>query len=209
MLFKNRETAGLKLIPFLKKYEGKDVVVLAIPRGGLPVAYPVAKEFGFSMDVILTKKIGHPFNPELAIGAVSLEDCIVDTLSTMPDKYLETEINLIRKTLQEKYRFYMGHNQPLDLKEKIVIIIDDGVATGYTMKATIKLVQRKLPSKIVVAVPVAPPRTADELENLVDDFICLARPSDFTAVGQYYFDFSKVSDAEALAILKKSKKENA
>jgi predicted phosphoribosyltransferase len=207
MLFKNRESASEKLIPFLKKYQDKDCIVLAIPRGGIPVAYSIAKKYHFPMDVVLTKKIGHPMNPEWAIGAVSLESRVIDNTIELPEEYIEKETERIRKLLNEKYKFYVGQKQPLELKNKIVIIVDDGVATGNTIKATIVLIRKKHPLKIVVAIPVAPPRTAYELKFLVDDFICLATPDDFIAVGQYYFDFGEVTDQQAVEMLKKANEE--
>jgi putative phosphoribosyl transferase len=207
MLFKNRESASDKLIPFLKKYQNDDCIVLAIPRGGIPVAYSIAKKYGFPMDVVLTKKIGHPMNPEWAIGAVSLESRVVDRSIGLPEEYIDKETERIRKILNEKYKFYMGLKQPVELKNKTVIIVDDGVATGNTMKATIELIRKKHPKKIVAAIPVAPPRTASELKLLVDDFICLATPDDFMAVGQFYFDFGEVTDKEAVDMLKKANEE--
>ncbi len=156
------------------------------------------------MDVVLTKKIGHPMNQEWAIGAVSLESRVIDHSIDIPKEYIEKEMERIRKILTEKYKFYNGQRQPLELKDKIVIIVDDGVATGNTLKATIELIHKKHPLKIVVAIPVGPPRTAYELKFLVDDFICLATPDDFMAVGQYYFDFGEVTDQQAFEMLKKA-----
>lgn len=202
MLFKSREHAANSMIPFLKKYKDDDAVILAIPKGGLPIGATIAKHFSFPLDILLTKKIGHPTDPEWAVGAISLEGLVVNKTIKLPEDYIETEAKIIRKSLLAKYKIYMGNRKPIDLAGKTVIIVDDGVATGNTLKATIAMLRNKNPKKIIIAIPVAPPDSANELKKLVDEFICLRTPSDFLSVGQYYFDFTDVTEKNAVAMLK-------
>lgn len=201
MVFEDRYDAAIRLIPLLSKYKDDDSVVLAVPRGGVPIGYHIAKAYHFPLELLLTKKIGFPGNPELAIGAVSLENEIIDDRFDISDEYLKKEIVKIRKSLQERYKKFMGDRQPSDLKDKTVIIVDDGIATGNTIMASIRMIRAKHPRKIVVAVPVAPHRTAIKIEELVDDFICVHIPEEFYGVGQFYRDFSQVSDEEVVELM--------
>ena len=202
MYFKDRKDAAFKLIPLLANYKNEKGIVLAVPRGGVPVAYHVARQYGFPLDLLMTKKIGHPSNPEFAIGAVSLEDFIIDKRQDISPAYINEKIKSIRESLQERYKLFMGHHKPLDLKNKIVIIIDDGVATGNTILSAIPMIRKQGPKKIVVAVPVSPPETAKKIAKEVDDFICPYMPKDFFGVGYHYRDFSEVSDEEVILLLK-------
>lgn len=172
MLYKNRIDAALRLIPLVEKYKNENGVILAVPRGGIPLGFILAKHLKFPLDILLTKKIGHPQNKELAIGAVSMDGEIIDPRFDIPKAYLEHEIPKIRKSLNEKYIRYMGSRQPVSLNNKIVIIIDDGLATGNTILAAIRVIRKKHPAKIVVAVPVAPESAKKKLENYADDFLC-------------------------------------
>lgn len=201
MIFEDRYDAAMKMIPLLSKYKNDDGVVLAVPRGGVPIGFHIAKAYHFPLELLLTKKIGFPGNPELAIGAVSLENEIIDDRFDISDTYLKAEILKIRKSLQERYKKFMGDRQPADLKDKTVIIVDDGIATGNTIMASIKMIRAKHPRKIVVAVPVAPDRTASKIRELVDDFICVHIPDEFFGVGQFYRDFSQVSDEEVIEFM--------
>ena len=202
MLFKSREHAAKSLIPFLKKYKDDDAVILAIPKGGLPIGAIIAKHFSFPLDIVLTKKIGHPTDPEWVVGAISLEGMVVNKTIKLPEDYIETEAKVIRKNLLAKYKLYTGNKKPIELKDKTVIIVDDGVASGNTLKATIAMLRNKNPKKIVIAIPVAPPDSANELKKLVNEFICLRTPSDFLSVGQFYFDFTDVTEINAVSLLK-------
>lgn len=204
MMFKNRYDAALKLIPFLEKYKNERGVVFAIPRGGVPIGYYISKHYNLPLELLLTKKIGHPLNQEVAIGAVSLEDYIIDERHNIPEYYIENEINRIRESLKERYKKFMGDRKPIDVKDKIVIIVDDGIATGNTLLAAIRLIRQQHPKKIVVAVPVAPREMAEKIKNQVDDFICLHKADDFYGVGQYYLDFSQVSDDEVIHLLQEA-----
>ena len=203
MSFKNRTEAGRLLAEKLIHLKGKNAVVLAIPRGGLPVAAPVARALDIPMDVVLSKKIGHPFNKEYAIGAVSLEQLIITNPEGVSDSYIEEEAKEIRKLLRERERRYHRKSSAVDLKDKIVIVVDDGVATGNTLKLTLKVIQSQNPEKIVLAIPVAPPEAFHMLKNLpeVSEIICLHVPHFFRAVGQFYEDFRPVTDPEAIEIL--------
>jgi predicted phosphoribosyltransferase len=201
MHYTNRYDAALKLIPLLEKYQNKNAVLLAVPRGGVPIGYYIAKKLNFPMDLLLTKKIGHPLNSEVAIGAVSLEDEIVDVYPYISYEYVNNEIKEIREKLKQRFKKFMGNRKPIDLENKIVIIVDDGIATGNTLLAAIQMVQNKSPKKIVVAVPVAPIDSAEKIRNSVDEFICPYITDDFIGVGGYYFDFSQVRDEEVIKLM--------
>jgi len=204
MLFKNRYDAALKLIPFLEKYKNERRVVFAIPRGGVPIGYYIAKHYNLPLELLLTKKIGHPLNQEVAIGAVSLEDYIIDKRQNIPEYYIENEIKRIRESLKERYKKFMGNRKPVDVEGKIIIITDDGIATGNTLFAALRMIRQKHPKKIVVAVPVAPRVMTEKIKNQLDDFICLHKADDFYGVGQYYLDFSQVTDEEVILLLKEA-----
>lgn len=209
MLFRNRYDAALKLIPYLEKYKNERGVVFAIPRGGVPIGYYIAKNYNLPLELLLTKKIGHPLNEEVAIGAVSLEDYIIDERQDIPESYIENEIKRIREALKERYKKFMGDRKPVHMEGKIVIIIDDGIATGNTILSAIRMIRQKHPKKIVVAVPVSPRETAEKIKKHVDDFICLHIADDFFGVGQYYLDFSEVSDDEVIQLLKEANRLDA
>ncbi|MDX5435567.1 MAG: phosphoribosyltransferase [Pontibacter sp.] len=202
----SRESAAQELAQRLQKYKGTDGVVLAIPRGGVPVAAPIAKSLGMPLEVTLTKKIGHPANPEFAIGSVSLKSVAVDERAEVPDEYVIAEVQRIRESLKEKYKLFMGNRTHVPLKDKTVIIIDDGIATGKTLEATVKLVKTEHPKKIVIAVPVAPPEAVRRFKQMVDEVVCLLTPPFFQAVGQFYEEFYQTSDEEVIQLLQEQDK---
>lgn len=204
-MFRNRTEAGLLLASRLKKYQDDPGVILAVPRGGVPVAYVVAKELGFPLEVILTKKIGHPMNPEYAIGAASLTDYFVVPHDDVSQDYIDNEVVKIRKKLKEMYIKFMGDKTPEDLKGKTVIVIDDGVATGNTLLSTIDVIRKSDPAKIVIAVPVAPESTVSKLSKEVDDVVVVMAPENFYGVGSFYEDFEQVSDEDVIYYLNKLK----
>lgn len=208
MIFKNRLDAAMQLVPYLEKYKNKEGIVLAVPRGGVPLGFYLAKELELPLDLLMSKKLGHPLNPEYAIGAVSLEDSFIEDEIDVPDGYLENEILKIRRQLEERYSKFMHGKKHADIKDKIVIIVDDGIATGRTIIASIKMLRNNNPKKIVVAVPVSPPESAVKLKKLVDEFICLHTPHDFYGVGAFYEDFSEVTDDEVLQLLDKLNERN-
>lgn len=197
MMFENRIDAARQLIPRLEKFRNDPVVVLSIPRGAVPMGITIAKHFGWDHWILLTKKIGHPMNPEYAIGAAGLDEVVIDSShSDIPQTYIETEVARIRKVLQERQIKFMGNQTPPGFKGKTLIIIDDGIATGYTMRASVKMLRKQQPAKIVVAVPVSPPSAVGDFEAVTDEFIVLHTSPDFRAVGQFYDDFSEVTDEE-------------
>lgn len=202
-MFRNRTEAGLLLASRLRKYQNDPGVILAVPRGGVPVAYEVAKELGFPLEVILTKKIGHPMNPEYAIGAASLTDYFVIPHDNVSQDYIDNEVVKIRKKLKEMYVKFMGNKEPEDLKGKTVIVIDDGVATGNTLLSTIDVIRKSDPQKIVIAVPVAPESAVGKLSKAVDDVVVVMVPENFYGVGSLYEDFEQVSDEEVIYYLNK------
>jgi predicted phosphoribosyltransferase len=204
MRFKNRYDAAMQLIPLLEKYKGKNGIVLAIPRGGVPIGYYIAKALGFYLDLALTKKIGHPLNKELAIGAVSLEDIVIDEEFKVSPSYIDQETDRIREGLREKYEQLMGDRQPADLKGKVVIIVDDGAATGATILASLEMVRRSHPVKLIVAVPVSSKEAAVRIREQADEFICPLIPENLVAVGLYYEDFSEVDDEDVIELLKET-----
>lgn len=207
-MFQDRTDAGIQLAEKLTFYKDQEVVVLAIPRGGLPLGAIVAKALNAPLDVALIKKIGHPYNKEYAIGAVSLESVITSDTANIPKRYIEEETSSIRDKLTQRYEQYYKKGKPHDLKGKVVIIVDDGIATGNTLLATVELIHNQKPKAIVVAIPVSPPSSLKKLEDspFVNEVICLETPYNFMAVGQFYEEFDAVSDEEAIKILQETNK---
>jgi putative phosphoribosyl transferase len=202
-MFHDRIAAGRLLAARLQKYQNVPGVILAVPRGGVPVAYPVAKELVFPLDVVLTKKIGHPANKEYAIGAASLSDYFVVQHRDVTPDYIERELKSIRTRLKEMYLKFMGAKTPESLEGKTVIVIDDGMATGNTLLATVKLLRCGMPAKIVVAVPVAPKDAVAKLSREADEVIVELIPEVFFGVGAFYENFNEVSDEEVISYLDK------
>jgi len=211
MRFEDRNEAGNLLADRLEKYQKTDAVILAIPRGGVPVASVISQKLKLPIELVLSKKIGHPFHKEYAIGAVTLKSRILRILSEaageIPLVYIEEETKRIRESLRKRYVGYYGEKEPLSLKDKILIIVDDGIATGNTILSTIKMLTEEKPKKIVVAIPVAPPDVIDKFENspFIDEVICLMTPFNFQAVGQFYQNFDQVDDMEVMQLLKEAK----
>jgi len=202
-MFQDRTEAGLLLAAKLRKYKNDPGVVLAVPRGGVPVAYEVAKEFGFPIEVILTKKIGHPMNKEYAIGAASLSEYFVLPHENVSDQYIESEVKNIRTRLKEMYKLFMGDKEPEDIEGKTVIIIDDGIATGNTLLGTVNLLRKSKPGKIIIGVPVASQNAVQKLSKEVDEVIAVLIPEEFYGVGAFYENFEQVSDKEVMFYLDK------
>ena len=204
MIFKNRVDAAEQLVQYLSKYKNTDTVVLAIPRGGLPLGKVIAEALELPMDIVLSKKLSHPTQREYAIGAVSLHGRILSDMDEVSDRYIEEETARVRQVLTDRYKVYYKGRLPLSIYGKTVIIVDDGIATGLTLLSTIALVQQQRPSQIVVAVPVATTEGFQriKLDPNVDDVICPHIPEDFRAVGQFYEDFRQVNDDEAVDLLR-------
>ncbi|OQP59848.1 phosphoribosyltransferase [Niastella populi] len=207
-MFQDRMDAGLALSRHLLHYKRVDGVMLAVPRGGIPVAFPIARILEIPLEIILSKKIGHPLHKEYAIGAVSLTGRIIAPNAMASDEYIQQEIINIRKQLREMYIKYMGDKKPTPVKDKVVIVVDDGVATGNTLLSTIEIIRNERPRKLVVAVPVASRQAAKKLSEVCDEFVCAWIPSEFHSVGEFYLDFTQVTDEEVVSILEMRVKED-
>jgi putative phosphoribosyl transferase len=200
--FANRTEAGRQLAGKLEKYTGRaDVIVLGLPRGGVPVAYEVAKQLRAPLDVFVVRKLGVPGFEELAAGAIASGGVRVlneDVVRTLPHAEAVIESVTARETseLERREHEYRDGRPAPALADRIVILVDDGLATGATMRAAVKALRQRGAAKIVVAVPVGPPDTCQELEEKADEIICLSTPQFFQAVGQYYEDFSQTSDQD-------------
>jgi putative phosphoribosyl transferase len=206
MIFHDRTHAAFLLAQELKKYQRADAIILAIPRGGVPVGYTIAHQLGLPLEVVLAKKIGHPQNPEYAIGSVSSTDLILGETVGVSDEYIKSEIKRLRKVMQEKYEILMRGNAPTNLKGKVVIVVDDGLATGNTMLACIAHIRNSKPQKVVVAVPVSSTSAHNKMEHEADELICLYTSADFYAVGQFYENFSEVTDETVTQLMEKIRK---
>lgn len=201
MTFNDRIDAGLQLAFKLKKYVIDPCVVLAVPRGGVPVAYTVASELNFPMQLVLTKKIGHPINKEYAVGAASLTDYFVIPHDDVTEVYIQQEVKKVQEKLKNMQQKFVGDSSIRPLKGKTVIIVDDGIATGNTMLATVKMIRKEEPEKIIIAVPVTAAAAHKKLAKEVDEFICLLIAEEFYGVGAFYDDFQQVTDDEVKAYL--------
>jgi putative phosphoribosyl transferase len=202
-MFKDRIEAGNLLAAQLSAYKSDQGVVLAVPKGGVPLAYVVAKELGFSMELVFTKKIGHPNNKEYAIGAASLSDYFVVPHYDVSEQYIQDELKVVREKLQGMQDKFMADHKPENLNGKTVIIVDDGMATGNTVLSTISLIKKSKPAKIIVAVPVASRSAVQLVSKEADEVIALKTPPDFSGVGVYYENFNDVSEQEVLLYLEK------
>jgi len=207
-MFKDRTDAGLLLVKKLSNYHNnKDAVVVTIPRGGIPLGYVIAKGLHLPLELVLSKKIGHPLHKEFAIGAVTLTDRILsDAANDISRIYIEEETSRIRTILKERQDGYYDTRKPISFKNKIVIVVDDGVATGNTLMSSIKLIEKQKPSQIIVALPVGPPSVIEKIKNIpyVNDTICLLVPENFRAVGQFYKNFDPIKDNEVVTLLEKA-----
>jgi len=212
-VFEDRVEAGKRLAEQLLEYRKKDVIVLAIPRGGVIVGYYVAHRLGAALDLIIPRKVGAPMNSELAIGAVSQDGTTVlnDELVRMlhiPERYIKEESNRQIQEIDRRMKKYRGEGKPLPtLASKTVIIVDDGIATGATVRAAIMSIRKQRPAAIVVAVPVGPKDTIMTLKNEADRVVCLEVHEFFQAIGQFYRDFGQTSDEEVIQLLEKSRNE--
>lgn len=208
MIFRNRLDAGERLGLALQKYKNKDPVVLSIPRGGTEVAAEVARLLGAPLDVIIPRKIGAPHNPEVAIGAVTQDGTVIKDeamvqLLGIGDKEIEAMAERVSAEISRRVDTYRGGRPGLEIKGKTVIVIDDGIATGFTVQAALKSVRSMEPSRLVLAVPVAPADTIKVLEKQVDELVCLEVPEVFYAVGQFYHEFDQTTDDQVIELLAK------
>jgi predicted phosphoribosyltransferase len=208
--FKNREEAGSALAEKLENYKDQsDVVVLGLPRGGVPVAEKIAGAIGAPLGVFVVRKLGVPGHEELAMGAIGsggvrvMNDEVVRSMNVSKEQ-IDVTVEKEQRKLKEREEKYRGQRPELDLQGKTVILVDDGIATGATMKVSVKALRQHKPAKLVVAVPVAPPQTCRELEQAVDELICPVQPANFGAIGAFYDDFSQTSDEEVREILQRT-----
>jgi putative phosphoribosyl transferase len=210
MIYRDRIDAGKQLAARLKEYANRDdVLVLALPRGGVPVAYEVAKALHAPLDIFLVRKLGVPGHEELAMGAIStggvrvLNDDVVDYLSIPGDVIDAVAVDELRE-LKRRERVYRGHRPEPDIHGNTVILVDDGLATGSTMRAAAAALRKKHPARLIVAVPVSAIQTCDEYRMGVDEIICAKTPAPFLGVGRWYEDFSQTTDDEVRQLLAKA-----
>jgi putative phosphoribosyl transferase len=208
--FRDRRQAGQLLAERVHKYAGRDdVVVLALPRGGVPVGYEVAKALGAPLGLFLVRKVGVPGHEELAMGAIAtggllvLDPHVVRALG-IDQAALESAVAAEERELERRAAAYNGNRGPPQLESKTVILVDDGLATGSTMRAAALAVRRLHPARVVVAVPVAAAETCQEFEDIVDEIVCEVTPQPFRAVGLWYEDFTQTSDDEVRELLAQS-----
>ena len=202
-MFASRTEAGQKLAQRLTKFSHiENGIVLALPRGGVIVGKEIAEKLNLPLDIIVTRKIGAPQNSEYAVAAVSEHELIISPRENPRKNYLELEAQKERREIQRRVSLYRKGKSKLNLKDKIVFLVDDGLATGLTMEAAIREVQFYRPRKVILAVPVAPPETIAHLKTLVGECIVLNIEPMFFAVGQFYENFPQISDKEVLNLLK-------
>ncbi|MFB0545659.1 MAG: phosphoribosyltransferase [Anaerolineae bacterium] len=213
MRFRDRYEAGRLLaeeLAFLRDRE--NVIVLGVPRGGVVVGYEIARALAAPLDVYITRKIGAPYNPELAIGAVAsdgnvvLDEGLLRRLG-ISQEYVEEETARQQTEIERRLAEYRGDRPPLELKDRTVILTDDGVATGATILATIQAIKAQEPEELILAIPVGPPDTIAHLGKEVDKVICLSTPHLFWAVGAFYLDFSQTTDEEVKSLLEESREQ--
>lgn len=208
--FRDRVDGGKQLAEKLLIYKNHpDAIVLGLPRGGVITAYEVAKALELPLDIVVPRKIGAPFNPELAVGAITQEGEVVWNDSLMKSLHLKPAdltdiIAAEKKESARRLQTYRGGRPPLDLKDKIVILIDDGIATGATMRASIASVRARGCAKIVVATPLAPIDPLSKIEQEADEFVCVLMPKIFMGISAFYDEFGQTSDEEVIAIMQQT-----
>jgi len=209
-IFKDRVEAGQLLAGELRRYRDReDVIVLGLPRGGVPVAYEVARFLHAPLDVIVVRKLGVPGHEELAMGALAsggvrvMNDSVVRAFGISRDA-IEKTAALQLKELHRREQAYRGHEGAPEIQGRTIILVDDGIATGSTIRAAVQALRQQSPKEIIIAVPAASTDAAAMLEPLVEDFLALITPDDFRAVGQWFEDFSQTTDAEVAELLSRS-----
>ena len=205
MIFENRVAAARQLAAALSEYRNQHPLVLAIPRGAVPMAKVIADELGGELDVVLVHKVGAPGNPEFAIGAVDesgwvyLADYAHETGAS--EQYIKNEVSTQLAAMRQRRAQYTPIRQPIDPAGRVVIVTDDGLATGSTMLAALHALRARNPSELICAVPVAPPDTLENVRSNADRVVCLSTPINFRSVAQFYMEFAQVTDEEVIATL--------
>ena len=212
MLFANRAEAGQKLAAQLLDLRDKDPIVLAVPRGGVAVADEVARVLGAALDVFISHKLAAPGNDELAIGAVASDGTLVLDAALMREmnitqRYLQSEMDRQRGEILRRLSLYRDQRPLPQLKGKTVIVVDDGVATGSTTMVTLRALRKQSPGKLILAVPVGPPDVIERLKGEADRVVCLAMPEQFWAVGQFFAEWSQVSDQDVVETINRRRAE--
>jgi putative phosphoribosyl transferase len=213
--FRDRAEAGRQLVPHLMAYADQSPVVLALPRGGVPVAFEVAQALRAPLDLVFVRKIGAPGHAEFGLGAVVdgaqpqvvLNEDALDHVRVPPD-YIEEETQRQLKEIERRRKHYLAGRQPVDVQGRVAIVVDDGIATGSTVRAALKGLSRARPARLVLAVPVAPADTIERLRMEADEVICLMTPEPFYAVGEHYDDFRQTSDREVTTLLDEAQRWN-
>ena len=203
-MFSDRHEAGIRLASALEKFRGKkDIVVIGIPRGGVVVAWEVARYLHAQLDVVVIKKLGYPGNPEFALGATSPDTFYInpELAESVPKDYIDEELRTKQREARERVDTLKGSRRQVDLVGKTVIVVDDGVATGASMIIALNVIRKMKPSSIVVAIPVAPPDTVKQLRKFADEVVAILQPASFYAIGQFYDDFTQVEDEEVKRLL--------
>lgn len=215
MIFTNRQEAGRVLAERLEKYANReDVIVLGVPRGGVPVAFEVAKALNATLDIFVLRKLGVPGHEELAFGAIGsggvrvLNTDVVNKLGVSESEIAAATKEETRE-LERRERLYRGNRPPLNVEGYTVILVDDGIATGASLRAAIQAIRKLKPAALVVATPVAPRATFHSLRHEVDELVCAEIPEPFFGVGQFYEDFSQVSDQEVVELLERARRPRA
>lgn len=213
MIFRNRQEAGQRLALRLGKYANReDVIVLGVPRGGVPVAFEVATVLNLPLDIFVLRKLGVPGHEEFAFGAIGsggvrvLDRQVVESLG-LSDLVIDIVTQAEKAELARREQIYRGGRPPLDVRGKIVILVDDGIATGSSLRAGVRALQQMQPAAIVIAAPVAPGSTVNRLRRDVEEVVCVEIPEEFYGVGQFYQDFSQVSDEEVNELLNRSSRQ--
>lgn len=201
IIFRDRNDAGRQLAQRLQDFRVTDSIVLAIPRGGVPIGYQIASQLGLPLEVILSKKIAYPDNEEYALGAVSTDSIVLNSDVYVDDEFIRMEAVRLRKVLKEKYNLFESRLEEIDLSNRNIILVDDGIATGSTVLACIETLRKKNPASITVATPVVPADRVRTFENASDQFIFLHAPSLFYSVGAFYEHFDQVDDSEVKRLL--------
>lgn len=210
--FRDRHEAGRRLAKALAHYAAFDPVILGLPRGGVPVAYEVAVALGAELDLVFVRKIGAPGHEELGIGAVVdganpqlvLNEDVVRQLGPSPN-YIRSEMRKQLETIEKRRNLYRGETEPVELEDRTVILVDDGIATGGTVRAALKGLRKNDPARLILAVPVAPADTLVQLAKECDDVVCLSSPSPFYAVGAHYLDFTQTGDEEVIHLMREAR----